>query len=119
MIMTDSSPLTTTAALAAESYVAWVLSFYVGLPDTPARASGQDRAQAQRLFARGVPNETVETALLLASLRRRCRPPQTPPLPGIRSLAYFQPVIEELLAFPVRRGYVDYLRHKLTEAVRS
>jgi hypothetical protein len=31
-------------------------------------------------------------------------------LPRIRSLAYFQPVIEELLESPVPDGYLQYLR---------
>jgi hypothetical protein len=35
------------------------------------------------------------------------------PLPRIRSLAYFQPVIEELHEHPVLDGYLDYLRLKL------
>lgn len=94
-------------------YVASVLRLYVELPHTPARASAEDRAHAQRLLARGVPQEIVETALVLASLRRIHRPGQAPPLGAIRSLAYFQPVIEELLAQPSGRGYLAYLRRKL------
>jgi len=35
------------------------------------------------------------------------------PLPRIRSLAYFQPVIEELQDHPVPDGYLDHLRLKL------
>lgn len=103
----------TTPPLPRDQYVTWVLRLYVELPETPPRASGQDQQQARRLFARGVPCETVETALLLATLRRRLRPSHAPPLPAIRSLAYFQPVIEELLQHPARRGYLDYLRRKV------
>lgn len=51
-------------------------------------------------FDRGVPLEVVETALLLACLRRRVRPTDVPPLPRVPSLAYFQPVIEELPDHP-------------------
>jgi hypothetical protein len=40
-----------------------------------------------------------------------------PPLPRIRSLAYFQPVIEELLDNPVPDGYLQYLRFKLRSVV--
>jgi hypothetical protein len=36
-----------------------------------------------------------------------------PPRPRIRSLAYFQPVIEELQEHPVAGGYFQYLRLKL------
>jgi len=55
----------------------------------------------------------VESALLLASLRRLARPADVPPLPPIRSLAYFQPLVEELLAHRVPDNYLEYLRLKL------
>lgn len=97
----------------AASYAAAVLLLYVDLPDTPLRASLQDERQARRLHERGVPLRVVEAALLLASLRRMVRPADVPPLPPIRSLAYFQPVIEELLAHPVPDNYLEYLRLKL------
>ena len=77
----------------------------------------QDQRQARSWFDRGVPLSVVETAVLLASLRRITRPPGVPPLPRIRSLAYFQPVIEELLETPVPNGYLQYLRFKLRSIV--
>ena len=94
------------------TYVLSVLTLYGELPDTPLRTNPQDQRQARSWFDRGVPLSQVEAALLLASLRR-IRPPGVPPLPRIRSLAYFQPVIEELLENPVPEGYVQYLRVKL------
>ena len=94
-------------------YVAAVLTLYVDLPDTPLRASVPDQRQARIWFDRGVPIEVVETALLLACLRRNARPTDVPPLPRIRSLAYFQPVIEELQEHPAPGGYLQYLRLKL------
>lgn len=97
----------------AATYVAAVLVLYVDLPDTPLRASVQDHRQARRLHERGVPLRLVESALLLASLRRLVRPADVPPLSPIRSLAYFQPVIEELLAHPLPGNYLEYLRLKL------
>jgi len=97
----------------AELYTATVLNLYLDLPDTPLRASTQDHRLAHRLFDSGVPLATVETALLLASLRRLCRPSDVPPLPRVRSLAYYQPIIEELQEHPVSGGYLEYLRVKL------
>ena len=94
-------------------YVAAVLTVYVDLPDTPLRASVADQRQARIWFDRGVPLEVVQTALLLACLRRMVRPTDVPPLPRIRSLAYFQPVIEELQQHPAPGGYLQYLRLKL------
>ena len=94
-------------------YVAAVLTLYVELPDTPLRASVPDQRLARLWFDRGVPLDVVETALLLACLRRAVRPTDVPPLPRIRSLAYFQPIIEELRQHPAPSGYLQYLRLKL------
>ena len=106
--MTPASSLLDPASNPA-LYTSTVLTLYVDLPDTPLRASIQD----QRLFETGIPLSLVETALLLGSLRRLCRPSDLRPLPRIRSLAYFQPVIQELQEHPVPDGYLDYLRLKL------
>jgi hypothetical protein len=94
-------------------YVTEVLTLYVDLPDTPLRASVPDQRQARMWCDHGVPLPVVETALLLACLRRMTRPSDVPPLPRIRSLAYFQPVIDELLEHPTPGGYLEYLRLKL------
>jgi len=94
-------------------YVSTVILLYVDLPDTPLSASLQDHAQARRLHDRGISLALVESAFLLASLRRLARPGDAPPLPLIRSLAYFLPVLEELLAQPIPEHYLDYLRLKL------
>ena len=110
--MTPASSLLDPASNPA-LYTSAVLTLYVDLPDTPLRASVQDQRLAHRLFETGVPLSLVETALLLGSLRRLCRPSDVRPLPRVRSLAYFQPVIEELQEHPVQDGYLDYLRLKL------
>ena len=102
-----------------QAYVAAVVAMYVDLPDTPIRANAQDRWVARKLMEDGVPLPTIESALLLASLRRRIRPDGLPPLPPIRSLAYFQPVIAELLQQPIQDGYRDYLRLKLRTAAND
>jgi len=62
-------------------YINSVLMLYVDLPDTPSRTNTQDQRQARSWFDRGVPLAVVETALLLACLRRRTRPAEVPPLP--------------------------------------
>ena len=60
-----------------------------------------------------MPLVLVESALLLAILRRLSRLSELPPLPKIRSLAYFLPVITELQQLSLPDGYLDYLRLKL------
>ena len=95
------------------SYVNTVLTLYVGLPETPLRASTQDRRLARQLHERGVALCVVESAFLLASIRRLARPAEAPALSPIRSLAYFSPVIEEVLTLPVNPTYFQYLRYKV------
>jgi hypothetical protein len=104
--------------LAGPAYVAAILTLYVDLPDTPLRASAQDQGLARKLYQQAVPLSLVESALLLASLRRLFRPSDLPPLPPIRSFAYFQPVITELQQNPLPDGYLDYLRLKLRHAAK-
>jgi hypothetical protein len=99
----------------AASYVTAVLTLYLGLPETPLRASTHDRRLAHQLHERGVSLQVAESAFLLASLRRLARPADVPALSPIRSLAYFQPVIEELLANPAPKNYTEYLRLKLQQ----
>ena len=55
----------------------------------------------------------IENALVLAAARRVIRPADSPPLGTIRSLAYFLPVIEEVLGLSVSPAYFQHLRQKL------
>ena len=96
-----------------EKYVEKVLQWYVELPETPWRCRQPDFNRAAQLHSEGIALETVESALLVGSLRRLDRRPNAPPLQPIRSLAYFIPVIEELTEIPLADGYLDYLRHKI------
>jgi hypothetical protein len=66
-----------------------------------------------QLFARGVPVAVVENALVLACARRLLRPADEPRLAVIRSLAYFGPVINEVLASGANDAYFQYLRKRL------
>jgi hypothetical protein len=97
----------------AEQYVRTVLSLFQQLPETPALPSSRDRLHAHQLQQRRLPLTLIETAFLLGSLRRLLRPPDAPALSPIHSLAYFGPVIEELLHNPVPDTYIEYLRRKM------
>jgi hypothetical protein len=92
-------------------YVEAVLSTYGSLPGTPARPSRQDRRLARDLCRRAVPLRSVRAALLLAAARRTLR--SGPPLPPVRTLYYFLPVIDEVLGEPPDPAYVEYLAAKL------
>jgi hypothetical protein len=101
------------------AYVTAVVTLYMDMPDTPMRVSASDQWLARHFYQDGVPLETVETALLLGSLRRMIRPADSPRLAPIRSLAYFRPVIEELQENPATENYRDYLRLKLRMATQK
>ena len=72
-----------------------------------------DRDFAARLFERGVPLSAVENALVLAAARRLARPADAPPLGVIRSLAYFAPVIDEVIGSQVSPAYFKHLRRRM------
>jgi hypothetical protein len=97
----------------AAEYVRRLLDAYCATPGTCGVARKPDRAFALALHARGVPLEAVENAFVLAASRRLVRPPAAPPLAVIRSLAYFGPVIEEVLASAAGPDYYRYLRLRL------
>jgi hypothetical protein len=101
------------------SYVPTVLALYLSLPETPIRTNAMDHRHARLLQQRDVSLRVIESAFLLASLRRLIRPKDLPPLSPIRSLAYFLPAIEELLADPSPDNYLDYLRLKLNRILHS
>ena len=94
-------------------YVSKILTLYLELPETPLHTTLYDQKRAAEFQLRGVSLDLIEAALLLGSLRRLLRSPGALPLSPIRSLAYFQPVIDELLACPLSDSYVGYLRSKM------
>ena len=96
-----------------DEYVRKTLDAYRNTPGTSGVVRRHDRVFAAQLHARGVPLAAVENALILAATRRLMRPAEALPLGTIRSLAYFAPVIEEVLHLPVGPNYFQHLRHKL------
>jgi hypothetical protein len=94
-------------------YVRRLLETYRATPGTAGVVRRPDRMLAAQLHQRAVPLEAVENAFVLATARRMIRPADAAPLGTIRSLAYFLPVIEEVLSMRVRPDYFRYLRHKL------
>jgi hypothetical protein len=97
----------------SKAYSQVVLSMYLQLPDTPQQARAFDRRVVRELYSRQVPLPTIEAALLLAAARRLYRSPDQLPLPPIRSLAYFLPIVEEIRQQPLPPHYIDYLRSKV------
>lgn len=96
-----------------EEYVRLVLETYRTTPGTCGHVRRPDRLLAIELYQRGVPLGKIENALLLAAVRRMIRPADAPPPAVVRSLAYFKPVIEEVLEMEVSEEYFLYVRQKL------
>ena len=99
-----------------QAYIQTLRSVYLQLPNTHRRFSRSDRRLASNLFQRGFSLELVRSALLLASARRLAHDPAEPPLPPVRSLHYFLPVLDEIRSQPLPPGYLEYLEAKLRSA---
>jgi hypothetical protein len=102
----------------AAQYMTATLLLYLQLPETPLIANSNDRQTVTALHVRGIGLNTIESALLLASVRRLSRSSDSPPLSPIRSLAYFLPVIDEILRNPIPDDYLEYLRRKVKSLSR-
>ena len=96
-----------------EDYVRRVLEAYRNTPGTCGNLRRPDRLLAVQLYQRGISLNNVKNALVLAAVRRLIRPANAPPLTTVRSLAYFLPVIEEVLETEVGEEYYEYARQKL------
>ena len=101
-----------------EEYIRQVLEAYRKTPGTMGTVRRADRMLAAQLYQRGLSVRVIENALMLAAARRLIRPADAPPLGAIRSLAYFLPVIEEVLGLRVSPDYFQYLRQKLDRIAR-
>ena len=96
-----------------EEYVRGVLEAYRKTPGTMGTVRRPDRVLAAQLYQRGISVSVIENAFVLAATRRLMRAADAPPLNTIRSLAYFLPVIEEVLELRVSPEYFQYLRQRL------
>jgi hypothetical protein len=102
--------------ISQEEYVRQVLETYRKTPGTMGTVRRADRMLAAQLYQRGLSLKVIENALVLAATRRLIRPPDAPPLGTVRSLAYFLPVIEEVLEMRISPDYFEYLRYKLARS---
>ena len=102
--------------LSQEEYVHQVLEAYRKTPGTMGTVRRADRVLAAQLCQRGLSLKVIENAFVLAATRRLLRPADAPRLGTIRSLAYFLPVIDEVLELRVGPDYFEYLRQKLARA---
>jgi hypothetical protein len=102
-----------TDRISEEDYIRRVLETYRKTPGTTGTVRRPDRLLAAQLRQRGVPLVAIENAFVMAAARRLIRPAGAPALGTIRSLAYFLPVIEEVLNLRVHPDYFRYLRQRI------
>jgi|SRR5213593_2257232 len=102
-----------TMQLDRPQYVREVIEWYCRTPGTPGHARSSDRSLAAELYDRGIPPSVIKDALTLATARRTLRDPASPPLPPVRSLNYFVPIIDELTETPLDPDYIRYIECKL------
>ncbi|MEO8596517.1 MAG: hypothetical protein ABI759_24575 [Candidatus Solibacter sp.] len=96
-----------------EEYIRQILEAYRKTPGTAGTIRRADRVLATQLYQRGVSVSVIENAFVLAAVRRLMRPADALPLGTIRSLAYFLPVIEEVVGMRVSPEYFQHVRRKL------
>jgi hypothetical protein len=82
------------------AYVHELLNRYVATPGVHGRVRRADRELAARLYDERVPLFAVQNAFILAAARRLRHNAYDTPLPPIRSVHYFLPVLREVLERP-------------------
>lgn len=95
-------------------YLAALIRLYLAQPGAPSRASRQDWALAQTLYARGIDLADLTHAVRLATLRRFLGAGHRPP-PPVRSLAYYRHVLDQLGPDELDPGYVDYIARRYAD----
>jgi len=102
--------------LTRQEYIRDLLASYRRTPGTCGRTRASDHTLAGQLYDRHIPLQVAETALLLATARRLLnRPADAPQLATVRSLNYYMPVVDELVANPPDPAYIHYLRRRLSQ----
>ena len=105
--------MTSTELSARLQYVREVLRLYTATPGVLGRVRRTDRTLAGQLFDRGVPIYAVDNAFVLAAARRILHNGFSASMPPVRSLYYFQGVIQEVLERPPGYREISLLREQL------
>jgi hypothetical protein len=104
----------TSDAAGRDRYVQAVLDLYRTVPGVLGHVRRADRDLADRLFHNGVPTYAVRNAFILAAARRIRNNAFATPLPPIRSLHYFLPVLREVIERPPGYREIANMLHVLS-----
>jgi hypothetical protein len=99
----------------AQQYVQAVLERYRQTPAVLGHIRRVDRELALRLYENRVPLYVIDRACVLAAARRVRNNAFSTPLPPIRSLHYFLPVIQEVIQRPPGPRDIDEMRRLLAQ----
>jgi hypothetical protein len=83
-----------------DRYVAEVIRLYRATPTVLGPVRRADRELARRLFEQQVPIHVIRDALILGAARRVLHNGFSTPMPPVRSLHYFVPLVREVLDRP-------------------
>jgi hypothetical protein len=101
-----------------DEYVSVVLRLYRSTPGVLGHVRRADRELAAQLYSRRIPLFVIDRACVLAAARRIRHNAFSVPLPPIRSLHYFVPVIHEVIHRPPGLREIEDLRRQLPWAPR-
>lgn len=99
--------MTIDAAASRDRYVQAVLDLYRTVPGVLGRVRRADHDLAARLFHNGVPFYAIRNAFIVAATRRIRNNAFSTPLPPVRSLHYFLPVLREIIERPPGYREID------------
>jgi hypothetical protein len=89
------------------------LELYAATPGVLGRLRRADRHLAGQLYDQEVPLYVVADAFIVVAARRARNNAFSTPLPPVRSLHYFMPVVRELLDRPLGPRDIEELRRAL------
>jgi hypothetical protein len=98
-----------------QQYVQAVLERYRQTPGVLGHIRRADRELALRLYENRVPLYVIDRACVLAAARRVRNNAFSTPLPPVRSLHYFLPVIQEVIHRPPGPRDIDEMRRLLAQ----
>lgn len=98
-----------------QRYAAEVIRLYRCTPTVLGRVRRTDHDLALRFFDQGVPLYAVRNALLLGAARRVTNNAFSTPMPPIRSLHYFLPILREVLERPPGHHELEQLARQIRQ----
>lgn len=96
-----------------DRYVIEVIRLYRATPTVVGSVRLADRVLARRLYDQGVPLYVIRNALVLGAARRVLHNGFSAPMPPVRSLHYFVPLVREVLDRPPGYREIEHLAEQL------